>query len=286
MKDLRIAVVVCNAKVGETRQNLDKVMTFVKKARDGAADIICFPELNLTGYSNHVDFPGVAEPIPGTVSEALSSMAASHGLLILAGMAEKGNNGRIYATHMIAMPDGQLGTYRKSHIAPPEEEIYSPGNSIPIFTFKDVRFGVQLCYDAHFPELSMEMTLRGAEILFLPHASPRGLAIDKHRSWMRHLTARAYDNSVFVVACNQTGYNGKGLTFPGNAVVLDPAGNIIGKSLSSRETMILVDLKAETFDTIRSNRMHFFLPNRRPELYNDKGFEGSRMAKSHTKDSV
>ena len=87
---------------------------------------------------------------------------------------------------------------------------------------------------------------------------------------MRHLTARAFDNSVFVVACNQTGYNGKGLTFPGNAVVLDPAGNIIGQSLSSRETMILVDLKAETFDTIRSNRMHFFLPNRRPELYADE----------------
>ena len=118
-----------------------------------------------------------------------------------------------------------------------------------------------------------DKAFKGAEILFLPHASPRGTAIDKHRSWMRHLTARAFDNSVFVVACNQTGYNGKGLTFPGNAVVLDPAGNIIGQSLSSRETIVFVDLKAETFDTIRGNRMHFFLPNRRPELYHE-GSEG------------
>ena len=277
MKDLRIAVVVCNARVGEIRQNLDKVIAFAKKARNAAADIVCFPELNITGYSNHVDLIGVAEPIPGPISEALSNMAASHELLILAGMAEKGNHGRIYATHMIAMPDGDLKTYRKSHIAPPEKEIYSPGNTIPIFTFKESTFGIQLCYDTHFPELSTKMTIKGAEILFLPHASPRGLAIDKHRSWMRHLTARAFDNSVFVVACNQTGYNGKGLTFPGNAVVLDPAGNIIGQSLSSRETMVLVDLKAEVFNNIRSNRMHFFLPNRRPELYDDEGFEGSRI---------
>lgn len=267
MKDLRIAVVVCNARVGEIRQNLDKIVTFVKKARSAAADIICFPELNITGYSNHADLPGIAEPIPGPVSDALSNMAAACDLLILAGMAEKGNDGRIYATHVIAMPDGQLGTYRKSHIAPPEKAIYSPGNTIPTFTFKESTFGIQLCYDTHFPELSTKMASMGAEILFMPHASPRGLAIDKHRSWMRHLTARAFDNSVFVVACNQAGYNGKGLTFPGNAVVLDPAGNIIGQSLSSRETMTLVDLKAETFDAIRSNRMHFFLPNRRPELY-------------------
>ena len=276
MKDLRIAVVVCNARVGETRQNLEKIITFVEKARKAAADIICFPELSITGYSNHADLPGIAEPIPGAVSETLSNLAVSNGLLILAGMAEKADHGRIYATHMIAMPDGELGAYRKIHIAPPEKEIYSPGNSIPTFAFKDATFGIQLCYDTHFPELSTKMALKGAEILFLPHASPRGMAIDKHRSWMRHLTARAFDNSVFVVACNQTGYNGKGLTFPGNAVVLDPAGNIIGQSLSSRETIIFVDLKTETFDTIRSNRMHFFLPNRRPELYNE-GSKGSRI---------
>jgi len=267
VKDLRIAVVVCNARVGETRQNLDKVIAFVKKARNAAADIICFPELNISGYSSHVDILDVAEPIPGPASEALSKLAASSGLLILAGLAEKAHDNRVYATHMIAMPDGELGTYRKTHIAPPEKEIYSPGNSVPIFTFKESTLGVQLCYDSHFPEISTKMAVEGAEILFLPHASPRGLAIDKHRSWMRHLTARAFDNSVFVVACNQTGYNGKGLTFPGNAVVLDPAGNILGQSLSSRETMMLVDLKAETFDNISSNRMHFFLPNSRQDLF-------------------
>ncbi len=77
------------------------------------------------------------------------------------------------------------------------------------------------------------MAVKGAEILFLPHASPRGLAIDKHRSWMRHLTARAFDNSVFVVACNQTGYNGKGLTFPGNAVVLGHSLATSGRTVCS-----------------------------------------------------
>jgi predicted amidohydrolase len=267
MKDLRVAMVVCNARLGETQQNLDTTVTYIKKASHARADIVCFPELNITGYSNHEDLLDVAEPIPGPVSQTLSHMATSTGVLVLAGLAEKNDDGHVYATHMIAMPDGELRTYRKSHLAPPEKMIYSPGNAIPVFTFKESTFGIQLCYDTHFPELSTKMAMKGAELLFMPHASPRGMAIEKHRSWMRHLTARAFDNSVFVLACNQTGYNGKGLTFPGNAMVLDPAGNIIGQSLSSRETMLIVDLKAKTFDNIRSNRMHFFLPNRRRDLF-------------------
>jgi predicted amidohydrolase len=35
-----------------------------------------------------------------------------------------------------------------------------------------------------------------------------------------------------VVACNQWGANGKGLIFPGNAVVFDPAGNQIASRLT------------------------------------------------------
>ncbi len=70
--------------------------------------------------------------------------------------------------------------------------------------------GIQLCYDAHFPELSTRMAVNGADIIFMPHASPRGTPSQKLTSWLRHLTARAFDNGVFIVACNQNGDNQKG----------------------------------------------------------------------------
>jgi predicted amidohydrolase len=267
MQDIRIATVICNARVGNIRENLDKTAFFAEEARKNRADIICFPELNITGYTNHRDIIDIAQPIPGPASGELLSIAASNKLFVLAGMAEKGIDGRIYASHLIVSPAGSLGVYRKLHIAPPEREHYTPGADIPLHQFHDTRFGVQLCYDAHFPELSTQMALDGAEILFIPHASPRGLAVEKHNSWMRHLTARAFDNSVFVVACNQTGVNGKGLTFPGNAVIISPTGNVIAKSLNSREQIMFTDLKAEELNSVRKNPMHFFLPNRRPELY-------------------
>ena len=84
---------------------------------------------------------------------------------------------------------------------------------------------------------------------------------------MRHLPARAYDNSLFVVACNQVGDNGKGLCFPGIALILDPSGKIQKKNISGKERMIITDLKGVDLKRIRENKMRFFLPNRRPELY-------------------
>jgi len=86
---------------------------------------------------------------------------------------------------------------------------------------------------------------------------------------MRHLPARAYDNSLFIVACNQTGENNKGLEFPGIAVIIGPSGEVINKDLSGQEGVIVADLKAKDLSRVRNHRMRYFLPNRRPELYSD-----------------
>jgi N-carbamoylputrescine amidase len=127
------------------------------------------------------------------------------------------------------------------------------------------------------------LALKGAEIIFCLHASPRGKPEQKHRSWLRHLTARAYDNGVFVVACNQTGANGDGLEFPGIgdglefpgiALVLNPSGEVIAEHVSGEEGVLFADLRAADLAHVRENRMRFFLPNRRPALY--KGLIKSR----------
>jgi N-carbamoylputrescine amidase len=84
---------------------------------------------------------------------------------------------------------------------------------------------------------------------------------------MRHLPARAFDNGLYVVACNQTGNNQSGLNFPGLSVILDPAGRIIKKNIGGKEDMIVADLRAEKLKKVRGHRMRYFLPNRRPDIY-------------------
>ena len=267
MKDIRIAVVSSCSPYGNIKHNFDRLIYWTQKAANKGADIICFPEMNITGYGHDKQTHNLAQVIDGTITQNISDIAASENIVILAGIIEKNKTGAIFVSHIVMQPDRKYGVYRKLHIAPPERKVFTKGNSIPIFEAKGVKFGIQLCYDAHFPELSTYMAEKGVDIIFFPHASPKKTPQEKLNSWMRHLSARAYDNTIFVAACNQTGNNGYGLNFPGVSVILGPDGHIIEKRLSNQEHMIVADLKAKNLVTLRNNRMCFFLPNRRPELY-------------------
>jgi N-carbamoylputrescine amidase len=267
MKDIRIAAVIFNSPVGQVQHNLDRMLAWIKEAKKEGADLICFPELNITGYSTDPIIKESAESIPGAISGQLEQMARENEVIILAGMAEKDENGCLFASHLIVTPKGFAGTYRKLHVAPPERDLFSPGNRIPVFNLQGVRPGIQLCYDAHFPGLATRMAVDGADIIFMPHASPRGTPQKKLDSWLRHLTARAFDNGVFIVACNQIGKNKKGLEFPGLAVVIGPSGNVLKNLTTDREGILVADLKARVLSDVRAHKMRYFLPNRRPDLY-------------------
>ncbi len=267
MKDIRIATVIFHAPLGEVRENLGRMEKWIRLAREEGARMICFPEMNITGYSSNREIASSAQPVPGKITKCLADMAAQYNMVILAGMAENDNKGHLYASHLVVSPDKEIQVYRKLYLAPPEQDVFNPADDISVFEAWGIKFGIQLCYDAHFPELSTQMATMGVEVIFIPHASPRGTPDEKFQSWMRHLPARAYDNSVFVVACNQTGDNGNGLEFPGLSVILSPSGEVIGKDLGGTQGILFADLKKEDLTHVRNHRMRYFFPNRRPELY-------------------
>jgi len=267
MHSIRIAAVVFHSPRGQVPENLDRMDAWVAAARKEDAAIVCFPEMNITGYGVDSVIREQAEPLPGRIGEHLCRLARRHQMVILAGAAENGEKGDLFASHVIAGPEGWHGVYRKLHIAPPEKAAFAGGQSVPIFEAGGVRFGIQLCYDAHFPGLSTRMALGGADVIFMPHASPRGTPTEKIDSWLRHLPARAFDNGVFVVACNQTGANGAGLTFPGAALAVGPDGRLIAADATGQEGLLLATLDGELLAAVRDHPMRYFLPHSRPDIY-------------------
>ena len=269
MEDLRVAAVSMLSAIGNKTENLSRMETLVRKAAQGGAQAICFPELNLCGYVLKKNPAEIAETIPGPSSEAVWQMAQKNEVLILAGLAEK-KDGKIFISHFAASPGGILGVYRKVHLGTTEEGMYQAGEECPVFRYQGTSFGIELCFDGHFPELSTILTLKGAEIIFIPHASPRESGEGKRERWLRYLAARAYDNSVFVVACNPTGKTENGFVFPGAAVVLDPKGEVIASNPGEEEEVVLADLRKESFLKVRENPHGFFLNRRRPEIYREQ----------------
>lgn len=267
MRDIRIAAAVCRCRPGDVESNLAAMGRLCRRAAAQGAQLVCFPELSLTGYALGADLRRTALAQDDAAIQRTRQIARDHGLVILAGMAVCSPAGRVYAEQRVFWPDGQNAAYRKLHVAPPEEGVLACGQTAPLFEACGVRFGIQLCYDAHFPELATCMALAGAEVIFIPHASPRLTPRAKLASWLRHLPARAFDNGLFVVACNQTGKGGSGLTFPGLALALGPDGAVLARRAAMGEGLLVADLKAERLDAVRAHRMRYFLPRRRPHLY-------------------
>ncbi|MCJ7682716.1 MAG: nitrilase [Desulfobacteraceae bacterium] len=267
MKNLKIAAACMHSTPGEVDKNLDKIRVIASEASAKGANIVCFPELSVTGYIQ--GSPGgvyKTEDVEKIVDQ-LVRMAREMRLVLIAGLIEIVSEGGPYITQAITGPDGLIGLYRKTHLAPTETGDYSPGQKIELYRYGNTTFGVQLCYEAHFPEISTTMALMGADILFVPHASPRGDPEGKLQSWLRHLPARAFDNGLFVVACNQVGKTGEGLSFPGVAVVLGPDGRVLDKYVGEDDYLLFAELEVEMLRDVRKHRMRYFLPGRRPELY-------------------
>lgn len=269
MKDLRIAAVQMQATVGMTSANLAKMELFIENAHSKSVDIVCFPELSIQGYTL-TQAKKLAEPLCGPSCHFLQGLSHKHNIVIIAGFIEKSAS-KPYITQVVFYPEGNMEQYRKTHLGVTEQKYFRTADEVNTFSCAKARFAIQLCFDCHFPEITTIQALQGAEVIFLPHATPMPLEKRKE-SWLKYLPARAYDNSVFLVTCNHCGDNGEGINYQGGCLVFDPLGNLIAEASGQEEEMLVIDLKSDLLDSIRKNstdlmRNRFYLESRRPEIY-------------------
>ncbi len=269
MDEIRIAAVSSGAVFGSTERNLDTIEEWAKRLHDEDVQIACFPELSVSGYHLTGEIDKYCDTAPGVLTERLAHIAGLYRMTIIAGIPEGTSKG-IYISQAVVTPEKYDGLYRKVHLSPEEQKIFFPGRDAPLFQWKGFRFGLGLCYDAHFPELASVYALKGADIIFYAHASPRPeTSAEKLKRWMRYLPARAYDNSVYVAACNMAGPNGRGLDFRGVSLVLDPKGRPVSERHSDGECAVVAEVRRRDLDEVRGSPMGYFLKQRAPSIYEE-----------------
>src|SRR6187397_1145788 len=247
-------------------------------ARDAAAQgakVICFQELFYGPYFCQVQdkaYYAYAESIPGPTTERFQALAAELGMVMVLPMYEQEQPGVLYNTAAVVDADGKyLGKYRKTHIPQVkgfwEKFYFRPGNlGYPVFDTAVGKVGVYICYDRHFSEGARALGLNGAELVFIPSATSRGLS---EYLWRVEQVSHALANGYFVGTINRVGIEPLGDDdFYGQSYFVDPRGQFVGDvGDPHNEELIVRDLDMDMITEVR--QLWQFYRDRRPDAYAD-----------------
>lgn len=259
---------------GDKESMIEKHIEYARKAADQGAQVMCFQELFYGPYFCQVQRPEFftyTEPIPdGPTTEKMQKLAQALNMVLVVPMYEQAGVGVYYNTAAVIDSDGSYkGKYRKTHIPQLpgfwEKYYFRPGNlGYPVFDTSVGKIGVYICHDRHFPEGARALGLNGAEIVFIPSATSRGLS---QHLWRIEQTSHAIFNTYFVGTINRVGIEEYGDDdFYGESYFCDPKGQFIGELGSDRdEELIVRDMDLDMIQEVR-NTWHFYF-NRRPDQY-------------------
>ncbi|MGF0319004.1 nitrilase-related carbon-nitrogen hydrolase [Nocardia fluminea] len=247
---------------------------YAREAAAQGAQVICFQELFYGPYFCQLQdakFYEYAESVPGPTTERIAALAAELNLVIVAPVYEREMDGLLYNTAVVIDADGSyLGKYRKHHIPQVtgfwEKFYFRPGNlGWPVFDTAVGKVGVYICYDRHFPEGWRALGLAGAEIVFNPSATSRGLS---GYLWKLEQPASAVANEYYIGAINRVGIESDygDNDFYGTSYFVDPEGKFVGEVASDTSPELVVrDLDMDLIKIVRERWA--FYRDRRPDAY-------------------
>ncbi|MFE0461394.1 nitrilase-related carbon-nitrogen hydrolase [Kitasatospora sp. NPDC058965] len=259
---------------GEQSSMIELHERHAREAAAQGAQIIGFQEVFNAPYFCQVQDPEHyrwAEPVPdGPTVTRMRALAAELHLVMVLPVYEVEQSGVYYNTAAVIDADGSyLGKYRKHHIPQVkgfwEKYYFKPGNlGWPVFDTAVGKVGVYICYDRHFPEGWRALGLGGAQIVYNPSATSRGLSA---YLWQLEQPAAAVANEYYVAAINRVGTEEYGDNdFYGTSYFVDPRGQFVGEPASDKEEELVVrDLDLGLIEQVR--QQWAFYRDRRPEAY-------------------
>jgi deaminated glutathione amidase len=232
-------------------ENLERIKELTQDARQKDADLVVYPEAAMYHLGLDESLVEAGEPLDGPFVSALSRLARSSRIILVAGIFESiEDHDRVYNTTVVIDADGSLlGTYRKIHLFDAfgyrESDYVEPGDGqVLVCQTGDLATGFMTCYDLRFPELARHVAMRGAKMIVLPAAWTHGLLKEEH--WDVLVRARAIENTVYVAAADQVGAG-----TAGRSMLVDPMGIRIAAT-GEQEHVIVGTVSSERLATVRS----------------------------------
>ena len=238
---MRIALAQVNPVVGDLRGNAELITRWIERARDLGADVVCFPELAVTGYPPE-DLVLKPTFVRDNLAQLHSIARATKGIAAVVGFVDQAGEsfnaaaflqgGEVKAIyHKVFLPN--YGVFD-------EKRYFEPGRLCPIVELDAVRIGLSVCEDCWFPAGPMAWEAHhGAQLLININGSPYHYGKRGPREAM--IAERAADYGTYVAWVNTVGGQDE-LVFDGNSVVCDPHGRVVARAGSFVEELLVCDI--------------------------------------------
>ena len=251
MSAVKVAVAQFNPEL-EPTANLSRIAALVAEAVLGGATLVVLPEYS-SSFNPRLDEEVLkrAQPLDGEFVQAIGELARKHSVKIVFGLVATTTDPRKFANMAVAV--GEHGdvtaSYSKAHLFDAfghkeSDRVLAGDLAHPaVFEHEGFTVGLQTCYDIRFPEVSRWLIDAGATMLIVPAEWVNGE--HKLNHWRTLLTARAIENTVYVVAADHPEPIGVG-----SSMVITPLGEVCAQ-LDGAAGVVLADVDPAAVQSAR-----------------------------------
>jgi predicted amidohydrolase len=244
MAQLKVGLAQINPILGEL--HLERI----EEAKKQQVELLCFPELSLTGYVLKDLVADVSIKATERSSPMAELLAASRDLDLLFGFVEQDHRYRYFISAAYLSQGQIVHVHRKVYLPTygmfEEGRFLATGDRFRAFDTRFGRMGTLICEDFWHMSSAYCLWLDGADVLLLLSASPgRGLSPDAALGSSRsvELMNQMYATflTAFVLHCNRVGFE-DGLNFWGGSTVFGPDGTLLAQAPYFGESLLVVTL--------------------------------------------
>lgn len=253
---------------GSMELNLKKSLNLIHEASKKQADLILFPEVQLTEFFpqyQRKDVSNYAVELDSNIVSSFRKACKENQIMVVPNLYLL-ESGKTFDASVLIGKDGNiLGIQKMVHIAQAEmfyeQDYYSPSDEgFKVFDTEFGKIGIVVCFDRHYPESIRTEVLMGADLILIPTVNTKN---EPSEMFAWELRVQAFQNSVAIAMCNRVGKEDQ-MTFSGESIVIDANGKTI-KQVDDTEQIFYVDLDLEQSKQIRNKRPYTNL--RKTEWY-------------------
>lgn len=238
---MKIAIAQVNTIIGDIEYNKALILKYINNAKEKGCDIVCFPELTITGYPPcdllyNPRFKKCCE-------DALDDIAKKvHGIDVLLGTAIPENqSGRLMNCVVFLRDNSLYGIFPKTNLCRyvyfDEERYFIEGN-IPVYIteYKGIKMGIII---GEIEEQSLLGNIPAqCEIDIILNICAIPYYYGREIERIEQLTDLAKSVKKPIVFVNMVGGNNE-LVFDGGSLVINAKGEVCGKAPSFEETLLI-----------------------------------------------